>query len=552
MNAISPTGSVPLLRDGDIAVWDSLAIAEYLAEQHPGKQLWPKDKAARAMARSICAEMHGGFGALRSACGMNIEADLAEHARANWVAQGFVPVGKDFPVFLHPQTHEEYALARTERKSGRGYHGFTVLAAPQSRCQEDLARRDLTINAIAAPADWAGASGIIDPYNGQADLQRKVLRHVTDAFREDPVRILRVARFAARFADFAIAPETMQLMRQMVADGEVDALVPERVWQELARGLMEAAPSRMFSVLRDCGALARLLPEVDRLWGLPQPPTTTPKDTGVHVMMVLDRAAELAAPLPVRWACVAHTLGRRHPPPTCCPATSATKRAAWAWPAPYTSACACPAIAPSWRSWWPPSTATSTAAAAYRPPPCCACWSAATPFANPIALPPPCWPASATPKAAWACSTSPTRSAQHCCTCWPGRRNRQHAPEASRQSRPIGPKRRSDWCHGARGACACCCGGLASDTPPALKALVGPARTTTAHQQLQARIAHPPPAAHLIRHSQVINSPQTPSILGAPMQDKNYQHAQAVQMLLADGSCWFFYYNNLHGMNPHV
>ncbi|MEG0920188.1 MAG: multifunctional CCA addition/repair protein [Comamonas sp.] len=226
-------------------------------------------------------------------------------------AQGFVPVGKDFPVFLHPKTHEEYALARTERKSGRGYHGFTVLAAPDVTLEEDLARRDLTINAIAAPVDWVGGSGTIDPYNGIADLSRKVLRHVTDAFREDPVRILRLARFAARFHDFSIAPETLELMRQMVLDGEVDALVPERVWQELARGLMEAKPSRMFTVLRDCGALARLLPEVDRLWGVPQRADYHPEvDTGVHVMMVLNRAAELAAPLAVRWACVAHDLGK--------------------------------------------------------------------------------------------------------------------------------------------------------------------------------------------------------------------------------------------------
>lgn len=226
-------------------------------------------------------------------------------------AQGFVPVGKDFPVFLHPKTHEEYALARTERKSGRGYHGFTVLAAPDVTLEEDLARRDLTINAIAVPVDWVGGSGTIDPYNGIADLSRKVLRHVTDAFREDPVRILRLARFAARFHDFSIAPETLELMRQMVLDGEVDALVPERVWQELARGLMEAKPSRMFTVLRDCGALARLLPEVDRLWGVPQRADYHPEvDTGVHVMMVLNRAAELAAPLAVRWACVAHDLGK--------------------------------------------------------------------------------------------------------------------------------------------------------------------------------------------------------------------------------------------------
>ena len=231
-------------------------------------------------------------------------------------AQGFLPVGRDFPVFLHPQTREEYALARTERKSAPGYRGFVVHAAPDVTLEQDLARRDLTINAIALPAERADdasidSSALVDPYHGQRDLRQKVLRHVTDAFREDPVRILRVARFAARFADFSIAPETQALMRAMVADGEVDALVPERVWQELARGLMEARPSRMLEVLRDCGALKVLLPEVDRLWGVPQPEAHHPEvDTGVHLMMVLDMAARLAAPLPVRFACLVHDLGK--------------------------------------------------------------------------------------------------------------------------------------------------------------------------------------------------------------------------------------------------
>ena len=227
------------------------------------------------------------------------------------VAQGFVPVGRDFPVFLHPQTHEEYALARTERKSGRGYHGFSVHAAPDVTLEEDLARRDLTINAIAAPADWAGAEGVFDPYGGTADLHARVLRHVTDAFREDPVRILRVARFAARFTEFNVAPETMALMRQMVQAGEADHLVAERVWQELARGLREAQPSRMFEVLRECGALAVLLPELERLWGVPQRADYHPEvDTGVHVMLVLDMAARLQAPLAVRWACLVHDLAK--------------------------------------------------------------------------------------------------------------------------------------------------------------------------------------------------------------------------------------------------
>jgi len=227
------------------------------------------------------------------------------------LAQGYLPVGRDFPVFLHPDTREEYALARTERKSGRGYRGFVVQSSPDVTLEEDLSRRDLTINAIAASADWTGAGGLFDPYSGVQDLQARVLRHVTDSFREDPVRILRVARFAARFTDFSVAPETLQLMREMVAHGEADHLVAERVWQELARGLTEAKPSRMFEVLRACGALAVLLPEVDRLWGVPQRAEYHPEvDTGVHLMMVLDMAARLNAPLTVRFACLTHDLGK--------------------------------------------------------------------------------------------------------------------------------------------------------------------------------------------------------------------------------------------------
>ncbi len=227
------------------------------------------------------------------------------------LALGYLPVGRDFPVFLHPETREEYALARTERKSGRGYRGFVVHSAPDVTLEEDLSRRDLTINAIAKNIDGASAEGIFDPYSGAQDIEARVLRHVTDAFREDPVRILRVARFAARFTDFTVAPETMQLMREMVEHGEVDHLVPERVWQELARGLMEEKPSRMFEVLRDCGALAVLLPEVARLWGVPQRADYHPEvDTGVHLMMVLDMAARLQAPLTVRFACLAHDLGK--------------------------------------------------------------------------------------------------------------------------------------------------------------------------------------------------------------------------------------------------
>ena len=227
------------------------------------------------------------------------------------VAQGFTPVGRDFPVFLHPQTHEEYALARTERKSGHGYQGFTVYTSPDVTLEEDLARRDLTINAIAAPADWTGAEAVFDPYHGVADLQAKVLRHVTEAFAEDPVRILRVARFAARFTDFSVAPETMALMQSMVQAGEVAHLVPERVWQEISRGLMEAQPERMFAVLRACGALAVLLPELDRLWGVPQRADYHPEvDTGLHTMLVLGQAVQQQAPLAVRWACLVHDLGK--------------------------------------------------------------------------------------------------------------------------------------------------------------------------------------------------------------------------------------------------
>ena len=223
------------------------------------------------------------------------------------VAQGFQPVGRDFPVFLHPDTHEEYALARTERKTARGYHGFEVHAAPDVTLEEDLARRDLTINAIAQDTDGQR----IDPYGGERDIAAKVLRHVTQAFREDPVRILRLARFAARFPDFTVAPETMNLMREMVEDGEVDALVSERVWQELSRGLMASQPSRMLQVLRACGALKRLLPEVDQLYGVPQRADYHPEiDTGIHLEMVLDASACMHAPLEVRFACLCHDLGK--------------------------------------------------------------------------------------------------------------------------------------------------------------------------------------------------------------------------------------------------
>jgi len=222
-------------------------------------------------------------------------------------ARGFKPVGKDFPVFLHPETREEYALARTERKTAPGYKGFVFHTDAAVTIEEDLARRDLTINAIAK----AEEGSFIDPYHGRDDLAAKVLRHVSPAFVEDPVRVLRVARFAARFTDFTVAAETMALMRTMVDDGEVDHLVPERVWQELSRGLMEAKPSRMFEVLRGSGALKKILRELDRLWGVPQRADYHPEvDTGVHVMMVIDMAAKLNLSLPARFAALTHDLGK--------------------------------------------------------------------------------------------------------------------------------------------------------------------------------------------------------------------------------------------------
>jgi tRNA nucleotidyltransferase (CCA-adding enzyme) len=219
---------------------------------------------------------------------------------------GYRPVGKDFPVFLHPQTHEEYALARTERKTARGYKGFEIHASPEVTLEQDLERRDLTINAIACDDN----GNIIDPHHGVADLKAGILRHVSPAFVEDPVRVLRVARFAARFG-FGIAPETLELMREMVRDGEVDHLVPERVWQELSRGLMEDRPARMLLALRDCGALARILPEVEALFGVPQPAQQHPEvDTGLHILLVVDYAAAHSHPLTVRFAALTHDLGK--------------------------------------------------------------------------------------------------------------------------------------------------------------------------------------------------------------------------------------------------
>ncbi len=224
-------------------------------------------------------------------------------------AQGYKPVGRDFPVFLHPRTHEEYALARTERKTSAGYRGFSVHAAPQVTLDEDLRRRDLTINALAQGADGK----IIDPYGGRRDIEQRVLRHVSPAFVEDPVRILRAARFAARYCHmgFRVAEETIALMRGMVDAGEVDALIPERVWQELVKALCEPDPSAFFEVLRACGAQELLFPEIERLYGVPQPPQHHPEiDTGVHTMLVLKQATKLSPEPVVRFAALTHDLGK--------------------------------------------------------------------------------------------------------------------------------------------------------------------------------------------------------------------------------------------------
>ncbi len=229
------------------------------------------------------------------------------------LAQGFRQVGKDFPVFLHPETHEEYALARTERKTAPGYHGFNVHAAPDVTLEEDLLRRDLTINAIARDAEGR----LIDPFNGVGDLEHRTLRHVSSAFAEDPVRILRLARFSARYAElgFHIASETVAIMQAMVASGEVDSLVPERVWAETVRALEEARPERFFETLRDCGALARIFPELDRLFGVPQSAQHHPEiDTGVHTLMVLAQAVRLGADTVVRFVVLVHDLGKGETP----------------------------------------------------------------------------------------------------------------------------------------------------------------------------------------------------------------------------------------------
>jgi tRNA nucleotidyltransferase (CCA-adding enzyme) len=233
------------------------------------------------------------------------------------LALGYQPVGREFPVFLHPQTHEEYALARLERKSGPGYRGFTTQFAPSVTLEEDLKRRDLTINAMAQAEDGT----LIDPYGGRADLEARVLRHVSEAFVEDPVRILRVARFAARYAElgFQVAPETLELMRQITSSGEARTLVPERVWQETERALAEERPEVYFEVLRACGALAVVFPEVDALFGVPQPAKWHPEiDTGLHILLALRYAARQHTPATVRFAVLTHDLGK-----------AATPKSAW-------------------------------------------------------------------------------------------------------------------------------------------------------------------------------------------------------------------------------
>lgn len=225
------------------------------------------------------------------------------------LAKGFRPVGADFPVFLHPKTGEEYALARTERKSGRGYGGFTFYASPEVTLEEDLIRRDLTINAMAEDDQL----NLTDPYHGQRDLEARILRHVSPAFAEDPLRVLRVARFAARYAGlgFTVAEETMGLMRQLSESGELQALTAERSWKEISRALMENHPQVFIQVLRDCGALRVLMPEVDALFGVPQPKTHHPEiDTGLHILSVLEQSALHKQPLTVRWACLLHDLGK--------------------------------------------------------------------------------------------------------------------------------------------------------------------------------------------------------------------------------------------------
>ena len=375
-------------------------------------------------------------------------------ARASCATLGYLAVGRDFPVFLHPETREEHALARTERKTGPGYHGFEFHADPR-RDARGRPARVATSRSTRWREDEDGT--LIDPHGGRRDLAAKVLRHVSPAFAEDPVRILRLARFAARFADFRVAAETEALMRAMVAHGEVDALVPERVWQELSRGLMEDKPSRMFEVLRGCGALARVLPEVDRLFGVPQRADHHPEvDTGVHLMMVLDMAARLAtsARRPLR-------LPRPRPrqgndagrDPAAPPAPRGAQRRAGA--RDERAAARRQRLPRARRSSSRASTATSIAAASSAPPRSCACSSAATRCAGPIASPRRCSRASATRAAASASRTSRIRSARGCADALArvdGRRRHRVAADAAARGLAGPGDRRGDPRRARQGA----------------------------------------------------------------------------------------------------
>jgi tRNA nucleotidyltransferase (CCA-adding enzyme) len=230
------------------------------------------------------------------------------------IDQGFQTVGKDFPVFLHPKTKEEYALARTERKNGHGYTGFSCFFAPDVTLEEDLLRRDLTINAMAQDSNGK----IIDPYNGQSDLEQRLLRHVSDAFVDDPLRVLRVARFAAKYhhLGFTVASETLKLMKQIAASGELAHLTPERIWQEWHKALATHHPEQFIHVLQECGALNEVLPEIAQLYGVPQPEKWHPEiDTGIHTIMVIEQAAKLSESLPIRFAAAVHDLGKGVTPP---------------------------------------------------------------------------------------------------------------------------------------------------------------------------------------------------------------------------------------------
>lgn len=272
------------------------------------------------------------------------------------LAQGFQPVGKDFPVFLHPETHEEYTLARTERKTAKGYVGFSFHADKDVTLEQDLMRRDLTINAMAQDADGK----IIDPFGGQRDLAAGILRHVSPAFAEDPVRILRTARFAARYR-FEIAEETIKLMRQMVENGEADALVAERVWQEFAKGLMEKNPRKMIEVLRECGALKVLLPEVNALFGVPQRADYHPEiDSGIHTLMTLQRAADMGLSLPNAMPPCCTTWAKPKHRPTSCRATTDTTSPVSNPCAKSISGCVRRNIAPSLPNWFAVGTLFST------------------------------------------------------------------------------------------------------------------------------------------------------------------------------------------------